>query len=384
MRYTKLLILALASASLIGAVAINSMAGLNPASPGIPSVTISGYGGGAALPNNQMSAMCVACHTRMVFGASAGSHFVFDDAHQTNSGGGWTSADYSKTGIPRDAGEYFHVTRWAGNDNNFSKYGDLTNKRSATAATAGRVGYELAVTGATNANLATYEIICESCHNIVKNVAGGNNLLDVPGDAIGSSNQYAESKVATLCVGCHGWLYDSNAANDNNSMANGAYWDNTWNLVFEATGAAKKNSNAAEFKNDGVKHNINHHVMTGDKRDSFIAAAMINWTPTAQFDSVQTHTMDTTVRPATSGYVLKASWTAPFYRSSVSTNFSCYGCHMQGHGGAVSTGASILRGSASGNATSGIDRINDGRGWKDQDAKISAGAATWCQNCHAN
>lgn len=383
MRYTKILFKVIAGVAFVGATAAVSFAGLNPAGPGLPTVTVTGYGGGP-LANNQLSAMCVACHNRAVYGTTMASHFVFDDAHRTNSGGGWTSADYSKTGTPRDAGQYFHISAWS-TAGIWSKYGNFTTKLSETAAPAGSVGFELATKGVALATLQSDEIICESCHNIVKNVAGGNNLVEKPGDVTTPTGAlaYTDSKVATLCVGCHGWLYDSNAANAENNMPNGNY-DNVWNMVGE-TGATVKNSNAAEWKADGVKHNVNHHVMSGDNRSVAIATAQINWSPTAAFDPTAAHRMDTTVRTAGS-YGLKATWGAGFRQAAVATNFSCLSCHTVAHGGALSTGATILRGTANGLATTtALDRINDnGRSWKDQDANVGAGVGTWCQNCHQN
>lgn len=385
MRYTKILFTALATAAIAGTFAIGAFAGINPASAGLPTVTVTGYGGGP-LANNQMSGMCVACHTRLVFGASTATHFVFDDTHATNSGGGWGSADYTKTGAVRNGGEYFHVTEWKAGSGIYSKYGNNTTKLSETAAPAGAVGFEMATGARTLAQLALDEIICESCHNIVKNEAGGNNLVAVPGDlkTPTGANAFTDSKVATLCVGCHGWLYETNAANDCNATALGGNYDNLWNMLGE-TGAVRKGGNAAEWKNDGLKHAVNHHVMSGDKRNTVIATAQVNWTPTSQFDGSTSHTIDTTVRTG-SGYMLKTPWVSPFVRAATATNFSCLSCHSVGHGGPLSTGASILRGTASGYATTtAIDRLSDGsRTWKDQDANIAAGAATWCQNCHAN
>jgi hypothetical protein len=384
MRYTKILFKVIAGVAFVGATAAVSFAGLNPTAPGLPTVTVTGYGGGA-LPNNQLSGMCVACHNRAVYGTTIASHFVFDDAHRTNSGGGWTSADYTKTGAPRDGGQYFHVTAWT-TAGIWSKYGNFATKTSETGAPAGSVGYELATKNIGLAALAADEIICESCHNIVKNVAGGNNLVEAPGDVIAPAGAQAwtDSKVATLCVGCHGWLYDSNAANDNNNMAAGGNFDNTWNLLGEAAAAAKKDSNAAEWKNDGVKHNVNHHVMSGDVRAPGIATAMVNWSPTTAFDPNQTHRM-TTTPIAGAGYAVKATWEAGFRQAAVATNFSCLSCHTVAHGGAIRTGASILRGTTTGPAATGaLDRISDGRSWKDQDANVAAGVGTWCQNCHKN
>jgi len=378
MRYTKVFITALAVAALIGATVSLAVAGLNPADPGLP--TVSAYG--ESIANNGMSAMCVACHNRTPYGTAAGAsgtHFVFGGAGLlTNSGGGYTGS-YSKGGAVRDAGQYFHIGAWT-TSGIYSKYGNDTANVSATNAPAGTVGYELATQGVAAATLTGYEIICESCHNIVVNVAGGNNLVDSPGDAPG--NQFRDSAVATLCVGCHGWMYDSNAANSVNTMANGGFFDNVWNTVAEA-GATVRNNNEQEYKDDGVPHAINHHMGTGDARVASIAAAYLNWSPTAAFSPNMVHDpIDTSVRAGFS-YKLKATWGTGFVRGNDATDFSCIACHAAGHGGHNSVGASILRGTAQGPRTS-IERISDASDWKDQDASATAGSATWCQNCHAN
>ncbi len=392
MRYTRNLIKIFAGVAIVAATAAVSFAGVNPAGPGLPSVTVTSYGGGA-LANNQLSGMCVACHTRTPYGtgATAATHFVFDDNHHTNTGGGWTSADYSKTGTPRNGAQYFRVTAWS-TAGNYSKYGNFTSKLSEVNTNA-TVGYELATkVAATAAAIQTDEVICESCHNIVRNVAGGNNLLELPGDTLGTAGPlaYADSKVATLCVGCHGWLYDASAVNtDCNSMTNGAYADNLWTMVGEA-GAIRKDSNGADWKSDGVKHLVNHHVMSGDKRNLGIANANLNWTPTTTFDVAQAHTMDTTVRAGSYALKLRTNWGAGFTPlTGAVTNFSCLACHTNGHGGSANTGASILRGTAFGSSVTGtqslvINRINDGRSWKDQDANAGSGTGNWCQNCHQN
>ena len=385
MRYTKILFKVIAGVAFVGATAAVSFAGMNPASPGLP--IVAAYG--TTVANNQMSSMCVACHSGAVYGAGMASHFVFtDSAKPTHSGGGWTNLDYNKATTAgtalREGGQYFHLTAWT-TAGIWSKYGNFANKVSETAAPANTPGFESTTKVAASA-LYTDEIICESCHNIVKNVAGGNNLVEKPGDATTPTGALAftDSKVATLCVGCHGWLYDSNVVNAENNGPNGNF-DNVWNMVGE-TGTTVKNSNAAEFKNDGVKHNVNHHVMSGDNRSATQATAMLNWSPTTQFDSTQAHRMSTAERLGnTYGLKASASWGAGFRPATTATNFSCLSCHTVAHGGALSTGASILRGTANGAAVSSLERISDGaRSWKDQDANVGAGVGTWCQNCHKN
>lgn len=384
MRYTKITILVLTVVLLVGSSASMATAGLNPADPGLRSVDAYGITG---IAKNGMSAYCVACHRTTPYGTGAGAtgtHFVYGGTGlTTNSGGGWVSTDYAKSG-ERDLGQYFHIGAWQ-TAGIYSKYGNTSTNLSATNAAAGTVGYELAETGVGATTLNGHELICESCHNIVVNVAGGNNLVEHPGRAGEYGNQFRDSAVATLCVGCHGWMYDSNAANAVNNMSAGGYFDNAWNHIAESTSNAVRDSNAKEWKDDGAAHNVNHHMGTGDARVAAIATAYLNWSPTAAFSSSMTHDpIDTTTRAGFS-YTLRATWGTGFARGDDATDFSCLACHAVGHGGHSSVGASILRGTATGAATTVIQRIGDSstaRNWKDQDRNATAGASTWCQNCH--
>lgn len=187
-------------------------AGINPANPGLPALDLSlsqdnNFFGinDTSVAGNQGSVMCVKCHTRnpgartqIGYTGSGqnwrGSHFVTLNYNDTSEGGGYddgtnTGKNVSRTN--RAANRFYtaaNATAWAANP----EYGVL--------ASADNVGVN-----STDPNAVAAQMICESCHNIVRNV-GANKLL-----ARGSANDNA-----LLCVGCHGdmdpvisaeWMY---------------------------------------------------------------------------------------------------------------------------------------------------------------------------------
>jgi len=132
-------------------------AGINPANTGLPTVTTV-FGG--TYDNNNYSAVCVACHTRnpstrTADTAGLGSHFIF----------GGTGLLTVKTGLE-------NLSAWpvTGGLSKYGKPGDIVN----VVGTAG-------------------EMICESCHNLLRN-GGVNKLLAADNEAIDPS---------ALCEGCH-------------------------------------------------------------------------------------------------------------------------------------------------------------------------------------
>jgi cytochrome c553 len=143
-----------------------SWGSMNPANFGLPVATY----GTDNIPANGASATCVACHTvAPVSGKS--SHFV----HQTG----------RTTSVP-DRGSKERLLAWS-STTALSKYGDYGSSpiRSVTG-TAG-------------------ELICESCHNLIKNEGGGNNLVESSfnWDARPVSTNDLNSPTTTLCEGCH-------------------------------------------------------------------------------------------------------------------------------------------------------------------------------------
>jgi hypothetical protein len=141
-----------------------AMAGINPANPILPRVTTV-FGG--SYDNNNYSAVCVACHTRnpgirTTDTSGLGSHFVFGGAGLLT----------GNTGVEK-------LTAWPitvpgpGVTGGMSRYG--------------KTGDNVNVVGTTG------EMICESCHNLLKN-SGVNKLLVVDNLA---------SDPSAMCEGCH-------------------------------------------------------------------------------------------------------------------------------------------------------------------------------------
>lgn len=135
-------------------------AGINPANPSLPRVTTV-FGG--SYDNNSYSAVCVACHTRnasarTLNAAGLGSHFIFGGAGLLT----------GNTGVER-------LTVWdgPGESGGLSRYG--------------KTGDNVNVTGVAG------EMICESCHNMLRNT-GVNKLL---------ANDNETTDPSALCEGCH-------------------------------------------------------------------------------------------------------------------------------------------------------------------------------------
>ncbi|NOY46601.1 MAG: hypothetical protein GXP50_14295 [Deltaproteobacteria bacterium] len=133
--------------------------GINPANPGLP--TASAYG--TTYTGNAASAMCVDCHTANPK-PNSGTHFV---AHYDGSAVRTTgNLSYEKT------------DSWSGGAAYLSRYANPAPPDPTAQSVTGQTG----------------EIICESCHNLVHNAAGGNNLLE----------RFRENEdPSTLCEGCH-------------------------------------------------------------------------------------------------------------------------------------------------------------------------------------
>jgi len=136
--------------------ATGATAGMNPVSLGLPRVTTV-FGG--TYDNNSYSAVCVACHTRNPSArtpdaAGLGSHFIF----------GGTGLLTGNTGVEK-------LTAWV--TGGLSKYG--------------KTGDNVNVVGTTG------EMICESCHNMLRN-NGRSKVLASDNEATDPS---------ALCEGCH-------------------------------------------------------------------------------------------------------------------------------------------------------------------------------------
>jgi len=200
-----LAVVTLCLAALIGVAA----AGINPATYGLPPVDFATgdnntYNLAVTVPGKQASAMCVKCHTRnpgyrTQYRATnginyLGSHFVTQFFNDTHPGGGYTDgnkgvrtttiymADNSTSSLTTTVG-------WYGTP----KYGVLTGgipDNSTTPRTA------------TNP-----QMICESCHNIIKNIGPAKLLATGFANGAAVSGAGTNTKGSTdpaLCIGCHG------------------------------------------------------------------------------------------------------------------------------------------------------------------------------------
>ncbi len=361
-------VLAVLCASLLAAPAL---AGINPASPGLPTAdttnnAVSSNYTGFTAPNNQASAMCVDCHT--VQPKAGGSHYVnaTSTGGATNSGG--SGIDSTGAITPRDDGAYFKITVWNATDftgsDGISKYADTSVPASYVTDNT-IAGATTATQDTTASNYAGYDIICESCHNIVNNEAGGNNLLDTM-----PNNEWEDAPVAELCVGCHGFMYT--ALTDQSTTSEPANWGDTRNTN-EVSGGRKGNNEYHWVK--GVAQPQNHHVMTGDIIDSVQASRMVLWTD----NDVVSYTENPIDNTSTQGtYPQRATWQNGLTKPS-GGGLNCTNCHAPAHGQGASPAASILRNAtytAAPTALGPISRISDRNGWKKIDD------LSFCGQCH--
>ncbi len=362
-------------------------AGLNPQDPGL--------GGGLAVYQANRSRICIDCHSAIPSGAThRGTHFVYDpfttgrDTVYTNSGGGGGGGMKAA----RNGAEYFRVTAW-GTAGNFtwSKYGGTTtdnnNYFTAVAADNAGMGTNRA---ASAANYQDLELICESCHNLVKNVAGGNNLvapmttnshLADTGFRTQVTN-WAEGEEATLCVGCHGYMYTTNATNPPR-YADARNW-------VDASGTTTKRDNAHRHYIDGAPYNQNHHVMTADSINNTLAPLGLYWRDTLFVDTSAngwasgSQTVTTTYTAGARGVIpMLATWNTDGgkVKATNAANINCVHCHSAPHTGDITTGATILRdtnagGDSASGATQAINRLADSRNWM----RLNDGQ--YCFDCH--
>ncbi len=352
-------------------------AGLNPANPGIP--------GG----NNQSSA-CIDCHTQTPGGGThAGSHFVYNQAqpaYATHSGGG---AAYNVSGAFRPGGQYFKTGAWA--QGGFSKYGRAADNTTWSAANDNTNFGAATFLAANAAGYTSLQIICESCHNLVHNVQGGNNLL-APMTALqatptiqvlagGAGIPAVNAGEAPLCVGCHGFMYQNVAA----PTPAGSYYADARNT--SDFGGLKGNNNAHYI--NGVKVVQNHHVGTGDVIKSTIAAQGYLWRDVLSVP-VDGETPGVTAidSASTRGQMPQlAVWNVDGgkVKASTTTWLNCIACHSEPHEGLNGTAASILRDTDAGGTftASGIARQDtilrigeSGRGY------MGFSDTNYCNDCH--
>jgi hypothetical protein len=351
-------------------------AGLNPASPGIPG-------------NNNLSNACIECHTQTPGGAThQGSHFVYNTAlpaYSTHSGGG---GSYNLGGAAREAGEYFKVTAWA--QGGFSKYGRISDNSSISRAN-DNATFGAAKT-ATDAEFQGGEIICESCHNLVHNVQGGNNLLaPMTSATVNGTAQVLAAAVGTpatnapeapLCVGCHGFMYTGGAA----PSPSGTYYaDSRNNSDF---GGAKKGNNNAHYIN-GVKMAQNHHVGTGDPIANSLAAQGYLWRDVLSVPTDGEVAAINTSTATTRGQMpQQASWSQTDGSIKLKpTNplwLNCMNCHAEPHSGLNGTAASILRDQDAGGTFTSTSSRQDGilRIGEASRGYMGFSDTNYCNDCH--
>lgn len=294
---------------------VHGIAGMNPATLGLP-VVDNVYGLPGSVPLNGASAMCIACHSAVPV-AGKGSHFV-----RNHTGG------TSRTTNGQAAKE--RLDPWTSTAIR-SKYGNF----SAT------------VTSVTGSN---GEMICESCHNIINNAAGGNNLVEhsFPWDLRPNQPATLSSNSTTLCEGCH------------------------------VTASLP-----------------NHHPMTGDITSNGLV--LNNTDPNDPFTRVY---VDNALNPNGTLTNLPVGSTSETFYGSVASGtpqnrLNCLSCHGNGHTGFTGTGARILRrgwaGASTpnntnpplgvvGTAASGVDRQFD----KDSSGNVRL-ITNWqplCDACH--
>ncbi len=356
----------LAALGLSALLAAPALAGLNPASPGLPNVTDAAFA--AAVPNNQASAMCVDCHTVAPVSAG-GSHYVNTAIDGTTWSGG-TGINAAGTIAGRDAGQYFKAGLWNANSATGtswpSKYGYTITGNVTSVVNQYPTGVT-SMNATIRALTGAEDMICESCHNIVGNEDGGNNLL-----AVQPGNDFVNGPTSELCVVCHGFMYSSAgavvtaSANDNNIN------DARNNLDI---GTGRRGNNEYHWVR-GTAYPQNHHVMTGDEVDAAKALAGALWT-----DNLIIAYADHTMANNYAGGTLpqRATWSG-ITRPSATTDLSCTSCHTPAHGPTGSGAASILRNATyTGTApVTRIDRIITRGGWK----KINDLA--FCSQCHIN
>ncbi|MBI5014213.1 MAG: hypothetical protein HZB55_01825 [Deltaproteobacteria bacterium] len=372
------------------AVGSTAVAALNPAAPGLPTVVKSSMAL-QPLANNGMSAMCVDCHTLQPVSAQA-SHWASAYANGTTHTGG-SGINNANASVNRSTGEYLGLDPWVNAFNATipggitSKYGNSSNKHSVTVTRTPNGSADVLAKGT---GYDGFELICESCHNIVLNDWGGNNLLDVeqtkatPHDGTGNID-WIGGPVSNLCVGCHGFMYTINAQNSA-APANTYYSATGRNL--DGGGTQRGNNEfhwAANASGVQTAYAQNHHVMTGDNIDNVRAGAGILWT-----DNIVVSYTDNPIanNSAKGSYNVNKAWTH-LTKSTTAGNFNCTNCHNPGHRGDLTEGGSILRYTGTGDlggpaTTSGtypqaIQRISDryaSGGWKRfQDYKF-------CNQCH--
>lgn len=158
-------------ALLLGFTPVSAFAGLNPADPGLPAAQAYGV----SYDNNKNSSLCIDCHgyspmSKRSGEPNQGSHFV---AHFDGNLVRTTNALNPALGVLK-------ISQWTASGAS-SKYAKPSPPDVNAVSVTGQSG----------------DMICESCHNLVKNVANTKRLVDLylPTDPSTSSSP--------LCSACH-------------------------------------------------------------------------------------------------------------------------------------------------------------------------------------
>lgn len=339
---------------------LTALAAINPASPGLAKSNAYGEEG---IPNNGSSAICVECHTENPK-PNFGTHFVVNDLaselRETNSGGGWNDAMW---GI-RDNGEFLKISPWAeeyGGSGGLSKYGNSTNWESVMFIGNGGAVEILAAESVRQVTMpeemAELEIICESCHSLRVNVEGRYNLLSNMTDSIFLDDS-VDGAVASLCVGCHGFLYQNIQVEANSLNTN---WLDPRNISLAAKD--RRGNNELHYIS-ALPYPRNHHVMTGDIIDHPIVNAGLTIRDVNVLSSdLVSIPIRTDSRKGT--MPIREIPLPPLSLPTDPLNLHCLTCHAPAHGGDRTMGAAILRGEnlLGLDGGFGIDRISDGKEW---------------------
>ena len=399
MRHLKILVMSLGTLALCTGAAV---AGMNPNDFGLA--------GGSATYNTGKSRICVECHSTVpgnTVAGQRGTHFVVGvSGDDTRTGGGWVGN--SKIGARLNAA-YFRVAQWP-IGGTYSKYGGHnTDNTSYYSGATDNIVAGLAKADAVPGNYTTREIICESCHNLVLNVAGGNNLVAPMTVAAYTANTgdnvqvipWQNSDEATLCVGCHGFMYAAaGGPTGAPTAAVGARLGDTRNNI---DGGGLKRDNNHRHYIGGAPYNQNHHVMTADTFTPALATAGLYWSDTTvkDFDTrsgwVNPSTFSTAVpptpvaatlaSPARGTMPMRAAWLdgKQLVRSTSAAQMNCLQCHSLPHSGETTMGASLIRDAGAPLPIAGtntfptpaIARLGEGsRDW------MTFADQNYCQDCH--
>ena len=203
-----------------------AVAGINPVTYGLPPVDLTASDNSfysmtvAAVPGRQGSVMCVACHTRNpsariaytppTTGAKVdymGSHWVTRTFADTSKGGGYSDGSTTpaiKLRANRSAaGTAIYMADNTSGAITGNVVGDVPTRWF------GRPKYGVLTGGVPDNTFdprtgTGQQMVCESCHNIVRNIGPAKLLATGFANGATTSSGAKGTQVSVLCVGCHG------------------------------------------------------------------------------------------------------------------------------------------------------------------------------------